>query len=110
MEELAEQHLHYGVRPDTHVDILKLIALVFPSCHPYPVVESYALTGRHTYVPMAITAGCALVLLVSLVFLFNSLAPTRKREDNVVVNASSKLWTLHDDVSNEYYVVKETIL
>ena len=39
------------------------------------VVESYEMTGRHTYLPMSITIGCLLVLLLCLVALYKELAP-----------------------------------
>ena len=39
------------------------------------VIESYKLTGRHTYFAMAVTSGCLLVLLLSLVVLHKDLAP-----------------------------------
>ena len=39
------------------------------------VVESYERTGRHTYLPMSITIGCLLVLLVYLMSLYKHLAP-----------------------------------
>ena len=56
------------------------------------VVQSYELTGRHTYFVMAITAACALVLLLSLAALYKNLAPiSQHREENVLVNATSKL-------------------
>ena len=59
---------------------------------------------------MSTTAGCALVLLISLVFLFKHLVPiTRKIDDNVVVKASSKLWAMNSDVSNGD-IVNETVL
>ena len=44
------------------------------------VVESYELTGRHTYFAMAISAGCALVLILSLAVLYKNLAPIRSKE------------------------------
>ena len=41
---------------------------------------------------MAIIAGCALVLLLSLVALYKKLAPiSQHRDENVMVNATSKL-------------------
>jgi hypothetical protein len=59
---------------------------------PYWLVESYELTGRHTYLAMAIIAGCALVLLLSLAALYKKLAPiSLHRDENGIVNATSKL-------------------
>jgi hypothetical protein len=59
---------------------------------PIWFVESYELTGRHTYFAMAIIAGCALVLLLSLAALYKKLAPiSQHRDENVMVNATSKL-------------------
>ena len=51
------------------------------------VVESYELTGRHTYFAMGIIAGCALVLLLSLAALYKKLAP--KSEYNLPISATS---------------------
>ena len=39
------------------------------------VIESYTLTGRHTYFAMAICAATALTLLISLAVLYTHLAP-----------------------------------
>ena len=60
------------------------------------VVESYELTGRHTYLATAISAGCALVLLLSLAALHKNLAPKSKRnkdkdDDDLTVSATCKL-------------------
>ena len=53
------------------------------------VVESYELTGRHTYLAMAIIAGCALVLLLSLAALYKKLAPKSNFILPAAVNATS---------------------
>ena len=39
------------------------------------------MTGRHTYLPMSITIGCLLVLLLCLVALYKELAPTVIRSE-----------------------------
>ena len=39
------------------------------------VVESYDWIGKHTYLPMGITIGSVLILFVTLVALYNKLAP-----------------------------------
>ena len=57
-----------------------------------PVVESYELTGRHTYFSMTINACSALVLLLLLAALYRNLAPKAKQRDNALaVNATSEL-------------------
>ena len=62
----------------------------------YLVVESYELTGRHTYFATAISAGCALVLLLSLATLHKNLAPKSKHnkdkdDDDLTISATCKL-------------------
>ena len=52
------------------------------------VVESYELTNRHTYFAMAIIAGFALVLLLSLAALYKNLAP-RSRHMKVTISATA---------------------
>ena len=61
------------------------------------VVESYELTGRHTYFATAISAVCALVLILSLAALHKNLAPKSKRnkdkddDDDLTISATCKL-------------------
>ena len=55
------------------------------------VVRSYNASGRHTYFAMGITAGCALVLLLSLGLLYKNLAPISSSGAGVVVKATSRL-------------------
>ena len=52
------------------------------------VVESYELTGRHTYFAMAIIAGFALVLLLLLAALYKNLAPISKHTD-IMISATA---------------------
>ena len=59
LEHSAEQSLPFGV---SLVNFIRIIYYV----NTLVVIESYDLTGRHTYFSMAITAGCALVLFISL--------------------------------------------
>ena len=55
------------------------------------VVESYEMTGRHTYLPMSITIGFLLVLLLCLVALYKELAPTVIRSEvKEATNAASQ--------------------
>lgn len=63
----------------------------YPSDYFIPVVvESYELTGKHTYLPMSITMGCILILLLFLVVLYKDLAP-RPSQGDTVTSATSKL-------------------
>ena len=54
------------------------------------VVKSYEGTGRHTYCAMAVVAGFAVLLLLSLLALYKRLAPIPK-SGGLVVNATGKL-------------------
>ena len=75
----------------------KMYILILHVSHQFPVVffavvESYDLTSRHTYIPMAITAGCTLVLLIGLAAFYKKLAPLSLQvQDAAVVNATSIL-------------------
>ena len=51
----------------------------------FSVVECYELTNRHTYFAMAITAGFALVLLLSLAALYKNLAPRSRNTISATV-------------------------
>jgi hypothetical protein len=56
------------------------------------VVESYELTGKHTYLPMSITIGCLLVLLLALAALYKDLGPrSNQREMKAAISATFKL-------------------
>ena len=71
----------------------------------HAVVESYELTGRHTYPSMAVTAGGSVVILICLVVLYKSLAPISNRtERDLVVDATSKLPTMEQDFPGVVYV------
>lgn len=54
------------------------------------VVVSYEISGRHTVIPMAITAGFALVLLILLAVFYKNLA-TKQEKMDLTVNATSQL-------------------
>ena len=45
----------------------------------FVVVESYELTGKHTYLPMSITIGSLLVILLVLAGLYKDLDHRSKR-------------------------------
>ena len=61
-------------------------------------MESYELTGRHTYLPMAITAGCVVAMLLSLVVLYRNLAPIPSQgERQTVTSATSKIDIVEQD-------------
>ena len=47
----------------------------FSTCALFAVVESYELSGNHTYIPMILTALFLIVLLLSLMVLYKILAP-----------------------------------
>ena len=51
------------------------------------------MTGRHTYVAMAVNTGLALLLLLSLASLYKNLAPVSRDVggDGVAISATSKL-------------------
>ncbi|CAI8058537.1 hypothetical protein GBAR_LOCUS31827 [Geodia barretti] len=66
---------------------------------PIWFVRSYDASGRHMYFAMGITAGCALVLLLLLVLLYNNLAPISSSGAGVVVTATSRLAV---ELENEY--------
>jgi MFS family permease len=57
---------------------------------PLWFVKSYEVTGRHTYSAMAVNTGFSLVLLLSLLGLYEKLAPIQKSCD-VVISATGKL-------------------
>ena len=68
---------------------------LFHKCSFFTVVESYDASGKHTYLAMAITAGCALILLLSLVILYKKLGPiSLEKDEREVVEATSKLSVL----------------
>ena len=68
------------------------------------VVESYELTGRHIYLPMAITAGCVVAMLLSLVALYRNLAPRPSQgEKQTVTSATSKIDILEQDTPHGTY-------
>lgn len=71
----------------------------------YAVVEIYELSERHIVIPMAITAGLALVLLISLVALYKYLAPIREEMDNnlTVKHATSKLAVMEHELQGDFY-------
>ena len=70
----------------------------------HTVVESYELTGRHIYLPMAITAGCVVVMLLSLVALYRNLAPIPSQgERQIVTSATSKTDILEQDTPHGTY-------
>ena len=97
MEHSAEQSLPFGV---SLVNFIRIIYYV----NTLVVIESYDLTGRHTYFSMAITAGCALVLFISLVVLYKSLAPvTEPAGENVVIEATSKLSMMAESIFSGRY-------
>ena len=56
----------------------------------FTVVESYERTTRHTFVPMTITAGISLLLLLLLVALYKQLAPRSSQSTISSSNASSE--------------------
>ena len=62
-------------------------------------MRSYDASGRHMYFAMGITAGCALVLLLLLILLYNNLAPISSSGAGVVVKATSRLAV---ELENEY--------
>ena len=54
----------------------------------FVVVESYELTGKHTYLPMSITIGCLVVVLLALAALFKDLGPrSNQREMKAATSA-----------------------
>ena len=69
------------------------------------------MTGRHTYPSMAVTAGCSVVILICLVALYKSLAPRSSWTERDLVDATSKLATMEQDlpclysynIHNNYY-------
>ena len=70
----------------------------------HTVVESYKLTGRHTYLPMTITAGCVVAMLLSLVALYRNLAPRPSQgERQTVTSATSKIDVLEQDTPHGKY-------
>ena len=72
---------------ELHTGIMKYTVCVYTSII-FAVVESYELTGRHTVLAMSVSAGLTLVLLLSLVALYKSLAPIKT--NSKTVNATSK--------------------
>ena len=53
-------------------------------------IQSYEVTGRHTYFAMAILSGCALTLILSLLALYKRLVPIPKT-NTVAISATGKL-------------------
>ena len=53
-------------------------------------IQSYEVTGRHTYFAMAIVSGCAVLLLLSLLALYKRLAPIPKT-NGLAISATGKL-------------------
>ena len=79
---------------------IMLIVLSTHTCSQcLTVVESYKLTGRHTYFAMAITAVCLLMLLVSLAVFYRNLAPKAQN----TVSAASELYKLEHNPSSRSY-------
>ena len=53
------------------------------------VVKTYEISGKHTYIPMGITAMCLVVLLVLLIVSYKELAPkSNTGEKNLQVTAT----------------------
>ena len=59
------------------------------------VVETYELSGKHTYISMAIFAMCMAVVLLSLIPLYRQLAPQSKVQEAQYYVASP--FTAKDD-------------
>ena len=61
----------------------------------FVVVGSYELTGKHTYLPMSITIGSLLVILLALTVLYKDLGHRSKhRKMRAATSAISRLGTL----------------
>ena len=70
----------------------------------YAVMESYELAGRHTFFSTVVSAGSALLLLLSLAALYRKLAPKSKWKGNdLSVNATSKLEDMEQDSLGESF-------
>ena len=54
-------------------------------------MESYELIGKHTYLPMSITIGSLLVMLLLLAVPYEDLAPKHTQRETAVISATSKL-------------------
>ena len=63
-------------------------------------METYEVSGKHTYIPMGIVAVCLVVLLVLLVAFYKELAPKcNTRENNLQVTATFN--TLEQEEQNK---------
>ena len=66
------------------------------------VMESYELAGRHTFFSTVVSAGSAVLLLLSLAALYRKLAPKSKWKGNdFSVNVTSKLEDMEQDSPGE---------
>ena len=70
----------------------------------YIVMETYGLAGTHTFFSAVVSAGNALLLLLSLAALYRKLAPKSKWKGNdLSVNATSKLEDMEQDSLGESF-------
>ena len=64
------------------------------------VVETYELTGKHTYLSMAIIAGCVVIMLLLLAALYKELAPrSTSTEGSFVYQVTATFDTKERDVA-----------
>ncbi|CAI8042429.1 hypothetical protein GBAR_LOCUS23564 [Geodia barretti] len=66
------------------------VGLLTRAVTPFLYIQSYEVTGRHTYFAMAIVSGCAVLLLLSLLALYKRLAPIPKT-NAVAISVTGKL-------------------
>lgn len=66
-------------------------------------MKTYELTGKHTYLSMAVTAGCLVVLLVCLSGLYKELAPrSTPREGSIVYHVTATFETVDNKSEGTY--------
>ena len=77
--------------------IIRPLRLILTLCVD---VETYELTGKHTYLPMAITAGCVTIMLPLLAALYKELAPrSTPTEGNLVYHVAATFDTTGKEVT-----------
>ena len=64
------------------------------------MVETYELIGKHTYLSMAIIAGCVMIVFLLLAALYKELAPrSTLREGGLVYHVTATFDTKDKDVT-----------
>ena len=76
----------------------------------YAVVEMYELSGKHTYLSMAIVAGTLVIMLILLAALYKELAPRpTQSEDGVEHHVTATFDTKEQEVTGMHRVLDFTM-